>query len=109
MNQLGTLNSKLVFDIYWLCLWLQNALFEMMFAEDTIFDVVGCLEFEPGAQQPKKHREYLKRMAKYVFVSFLGAVASFLIYLLTKKGTELTLFFAIYGQWTSIQFKGYNG
>ena len=45
--------------------WLfQNALFEMMFAEDTIFDVVGCLEFEPGAQHPKKHREYLNKMAK---------------------------------------------
>jgi len=43
----------------------KNALFEMMFAEDTIFDVVGCLEFEPGAQQPKKHREYLKGMAKF--------------------------------------------
>jgi len=43
----------------------KNALFEMMFAEDTIFDVVGCLEFEPGAQHPKKHREYLNKMAKF--------------------------------------------
>jgi len=43
----------------------KNALFEVMFSEDTIFDVVGCLEFEPGNQTPKKHREYLKSMAKF--------------------------------------------
>lgn len=43
----------------------KNALFEMMFAEDTIFDVVGCLEFEPGSAEPKKHRDYLKSMAKF--------------------------------------------
>lgn len=43
----------------------KNALFEVMFSEDTIFDVVGCLEFEPGNQAPKKHREYLKSMAKF--------------------------------------------
>jgi protein phosphatase-4 regulatory subunit 3 len=43
----------------------KNALFEMMFAEETIFDVVGCLEFEPGSAQPKKHREYLKSIAKF--------------------------------------------
>jgi len=43
----------------------KNALFEVMFSEDTIFDVVGCLEFEPGNQTPKRHREYLKSMAKF--------------------------------------------
>lgn len=43
----------------------KNALFEVMFSEDTIFDVVGCLEFEPGNQAPKKHREYLRSMAKF--------------------------------------------
>ncbi|XP_023320943.1 serine/threonine-protein phosphatase 4 regulatory subunit 3A [Eurytemora carolleeae] len=43
----------------------KNALFEMMFSEETIFDVVGCLEFEPGTAQPKKHREYLKSIAKF--------------------------------------------
>ena len=36
-----------------------------MFSEDTIFDVVGCLEFEPGNPTPKSHREYLKSMAKF--------------------------------------------
>jgi protein phosphatase-4 regulatory subunit 3 len=43
----------------------KNALFEMMFAEDTIFDVVGCLEYEPGVARPKGHRQYLKSMARF--------------------------------------------
>ena len=43
----------------------KNALFELMFAEDTIFDVVGCLEFDPNLQEPKKHREYLKSIANF--------------------------------------------
>ena len=43
----------------------KNALFEVMFAEDTIFDVVGCLEYDPNAKVRKKHREYLKQMAKF--------------------------------------------
>lgn len=43
----------------------KNALFEIMFAEDTIFDVVGCLEYDPSAPQPKKHRQYLKQWAKF--------------------------------------------
>ena len=34
----------------------KNALFELMFAEDTIFDVVGCLEFDPSLSTPKRHR-----------------------------------------------------
>lgn len=43
----------------------KNALFEIMFAEDTIFDVVGCLEYESSADPPKKHREYLRQLAKF--------------------------------------------
>lgn len=43
----------------------KNALFEVMFAEDTIFDVVGCLEYDPNAKVRKKHRDYLKQMAKF--------------------------------------------
>ena len=43
----------------------KNALFEIMFSEETIFDVVGCLEFEPGCATPKRHREYLKSMARF--------------------------------------------
>nr|CAG4647692.1 EOG090X01QS [Moina brachiata]SVE92863.1 EOG090X01QS [Moina brachiata] len=43
----------------------KNALFEVMFAEDTIFDVVGCLEYDPNAKVRKRHREYLRQMAKF--------------------------------------------
>jgi len=43
----------------------KNALFEIMFSEETIFDVVGCLEFEPGCAAPKRHREYLRSMARF--------------------------------------------
>ena len=43
----------------------KNALFELMFAEDTIFDVVGCLEFDPGLPTPKRHRQYLRSIAQF--------------------------------------------
>lgn len=43
----------------------KNSVFEVMFAEDNIFDVVGCLEYDPSLSQPKKHRQYLKQLAKY--------------------------------------------
>ncbi|XP_058467353.1 serine/threonine-protein phosphatase 4 regulatory subunit 3 isoform X2 [Malaya genurostris] len=43
----------------------KNALFEIMFAEDTIFDVVGCLEYDPTGNPPKQHRQYLKQLAKF--------------------------------------------
>nr|CAG4634634.1 EOG090X01QS [Alona affinis] len=43
----------------------KNALFEVMFAEDTIFDVVGCLEYDPNAKVRKRHRDYLRQMAKF--------------------------------------------
>nr|CAG4651615.1 EOG090X01QS [Triops cancriformis] len=43
----------------------KNALFEVMFAEDTIFDVVGCLEYDPATKTKKKHREYLKQISRF--------------------------------------------
>ncbi|XP_043272753.1 serine/threonine-protein phosphatase 4 regulatory subunit 3 isoform X1 [Venturia canescens] len=43
----------------------KNALFEVMFSDDTIFDVVGCLEYEPSLPQPKRHREYLRQLARF--------------------------------------------
>lgn len=43
----------------------KNALFEVMFAEDTIFDVVGCLEYDPSLPTPKRHRQYLKTTARF--------------------------------------------
>ncbi|XP_068981969.1 serine/threonine-protein phosphatase 4 regulatory subunit 3 [Bombus flavifrons] len=43
----------------------KNTLFEVMFSEDIIFDVVGCLEYEPTLPQPKRHREYLRQLARF--------------------------------------------
>lgn len=43
----------------------KNALFEVMFADDTIFDVVGCLEYDPSASTPKRHRHYLRSLSKF--------------------------------------------
>lgn len=43
----------------------KNGLFEVMFGEDTIFDVIGCLEYEPTGNPPKRHREYLRQQAKF--------------------------------------------
>lgn len=43
----------------------KNALFEVMFGEETIFDVVGCLEYDPSSPAPKRHRQYLKQLARF--------------------------------------------
>ena len=43
----------------------KNALFEIMFADDMIFDVVGVLEYDRSLPQPTKHREYLRTKAKF--------------------------------------------
>lgn len=43
----------------------KNALFEVMFAEDTIFDVVGCLEYDPSSPAPKRHRQFLKQISRF--------------------------------------------
>ncbi|XP_021946335.1 serine/threonine-protein phosphatase 4 regulatory subunit 3A isoform X4 [Folsomia candida] len=50
----------------------KNAIFEILFAEELIFDVVGCLEYEPNHPCPKKHREYLKRIANFRQVISIG-------------------------------------
>ena len=41
----------------------KNALFEIMFADDTIFDVVGVLEYDPSLPEPAKHRDFLRTKA----------------------------------------------
>lgn len=43
----------------------KNALFEVMFSDDTIFDVVGVLEYDPVSPVQKRHREYLRNMSKF--------------------------------------------
>ncbi|XP_064601832.1 serine/threonine-protein phosphatase 4 regulatory subunit 3-like [Liolophura sinensis] len=43
----------------------KNALFEIMFSEDLIFDVVGVLEYDPLLVQPAKHREFLRSSKRF--------------------------------------------
>jgi len=43
----------------------KNALFDILFQEDTIFDVIGVLEYDPTLVTPAKHREYLQKTAKF--------------------------------------------
>ncbi|KAG1696498.1 Serine/threonine-protein phosphatase 4 regulatory subunit 3 [Nymphon striatum] len=43
----------------------KNSVFELMFAEDTIYDVVGCLEYDPSSNVKKNHRDYLFRQTQF--------------------------------------------
>lgn len=47
----------------------RNALFDIMFSDDIIFDIIGILEYDPNAQVPTRHREYLKNVAQFKEVS----------------------------------------
>lgn len=56
----------LLYDIFKnIFLLNKNSLFEIMFSDDIIFDVVGCLEYDPSLPSPRRHREYLKQQAKF--------------------------------------------
>lgn len=55
-----------LFDIFKSIFLLnKNALFEIMFSDDVIFDIVGILEYDPTLTQPAKHRDYLRNQAKF--------------------------------------------
>ncbi|KAJ8274786.1 hypothetical protein COCON_G00094110 [Conger conger] len=43
----------------------RTTLFEVMFSEECIMDVIGCLEFDPALPQPRRHREFLTKTAKF--------------------------------------------
>lgn len=43
----------------------KQALFDILFQEDTIFSVVGVLEYDPSQVTPVKHREFLQKTAKF--------------------------------------------
>ncbi|XP_025790340.1 serine/threonine-protein phosphatase 4 regulatory subunit 3B-like isoform X2 [Puma concolor] len=43
----------------------KTSLFEIMFSDECIMDVVGCLEYDPAMAQPKRHREFLTQHAKF--------------------------------------------
>ncbi|XP_034340670.1 protein PPP4R3C1-like [Arvicanthis niloticus] len=42
-----------------------TCLFKMMFSDEFIMDVIGCLEHGPGFDQPKRHRNFLTQNAKF--------------------------------------------
>uniref|UniRef100_A0A2K6KJA6 Protein phosphatase 4 regulatory subunit 3C n=1 Tax=Rhinopithecus bieti TaxID=61621 RepID=A0A2K6KJA6_RHIBE len=43
----------------------KSCLFEIMFSDECIMDVVGCLEYDPALDQPKRHRDFLTNDAKF--------------------------------------------
>uniref|UniRef100_A0A8C9QW93 Serine/threonine-protein phosphatase 4 regulatory subunit 3 n=1 Tax=Scleropages formosus TaxID=113540 RepID=A0A8C9QW93_SCLFO len=43
----------------------RTALFEVMFSDECIMDVIGCLEYDPASSQPRRHREFLTKTAKF--------------------------------------------
>ncbi|XP_053793216.1 serine/threonine-protein phosphatase 4 regulatory subunit 3B-like isoform X1 [Vidua chalybeata] len=61
----NTEGLHLLFDIVRGILYLDKAiLFEVMFSDECILDVVGCLEYDPCLAQPGWHREILTKTAK---------------------------------------------
>ncbi|KAI1240394.1 hypothetical protein IHE44_0008814 [Lamprotornis superbus] len=61
----NTKGLHLLFDIVRGILYLDNSiLFEVMFSDECILDVVGCLEYDPCLTQPACHREFLTKRAK---------------------------------------------
>ncbi|XP_068683456.1 serine/threonine-protein phosphatase 4 regulatory subunit 3-like isoform X2 [Montipora capricornis] len=43
----------------------KQSLLEIMLADDLVFDVVGCLEYDPGKPSPQRHRLFLKESANF--------------------------------------------
>ncbi|KAK2497545.1 hypothetical protein MC885_000521 [Smutsia gigantea] len=46
-------------------LFNKTSLFEIMFSDEYIMDVLGCLEFDPAFAQVKRHREFFTQNAKF--------------------------------------------
>ncbi|NXH02758.1 P4R3B phosphatase, partial [Loxia leucoptera] len=61
----NTEGLHLLFDIVRGILYLDKTiLFEVMFSDECILDVVGCLEYDPCLAQPGWHREFLTKTTK---------------------------------------------
>lgn len=43
----------------------KTALLDILFSEECIMNVIGCLEYDPALDQPKKHREFLTQNANF--------------------------------------------
>ncbi|XP_038171858.1 protein PPP4R3C-like [Arvicola amphibius] len=47
-------------------LFLNNSrLFNIMFSDEYVMDVIGCLEYDPSLDQPYQHRKFLTESAKF--------------------------------------------
>ncbi|XP_068042754.1 serine/threonine-protein phosphatase 4 regulatory subunit 3B-like [Anomalospiza imberbis] len=61
----NTKGLHLLFDIVRGILYLgKNILFEVLFSDECILGVAGCLEYDPSLAQPGWHRELLTKTAK---------------------------------------------
>ncbi|OQV18830.1 Serine/threonine-protein phosphatase 4 regulatory subunit 3 [Hypsibius exemplaris] len=43
----------------------RNALYEVLFSDECIEEVLGCLEWDPTGTRPKRHREYIRDIARF--------------------------------------------
>ncbi|KAI5741416.1 hypothetical protein M8J76_013397 [Diaphorina citri] len=43
----------------------KTQLLDILFSDDIILDVVGCLEYDPALTSPKRHRHYLRTNSKF--------------------------------------------
>lgn len=43
----------------------RNVLYEVLFSDECIEDVLGCLEWDPMNSRPKNHRQYIHEIAKF--------------------------------------------
>ncbi|XP_017933108.1 serine/threonine-protein phosphatase 4 regulatory subunit 3B-like [Manacus vitellinus] len=64
-NLKDTEGLRLLFDIVRGILYLdEDVLFEVMFSDECILNVAGCLEYDPSLAQPESLREFLMKTAK---------------------------------------------
>lgn len=55
-----------LFDIFKSLFFMNKpSLLEIMLADDLVFDVVGCLEYDPSRAFPQRHRVFLKESANF--------------------------------------------
>ena len=43
----------------------KNFLYDTMFSETNILDVLGCLEYDPTKKEPQRYRKFLKENVKF--------------------------------------------
>ena len=55
-----------IYNIFRTLFLLNKAsLLGIMFNDDTVMDVIGCLEYDPTKPHPIRHREYLKKISQH--------------------------------------------